>query len=88
MLIDTPHTPPELAKLLGTKPDTVRGWIDAGILEGVNVARADARRPRWIVMPEAWEAFMLSRSSRTAQRIQQTRQRSKRQKRKLKYCQL
>lgn len=65
MLIDSPVSPPKLAKLLGVKPDTVRSWIDSGKLEGLDCSAAGATRPRWLITPEAWERFCSTRSSRS-----------------------
>lgn len=64
MLIDSPVSPPKLAKLTGRKPDTVRGWIMSGALEAIDVSAAGATRSRWIITPEAWERFCATRSSR------------------------
>lgn len=88
MLIDSPKTPPELAKLCSVKADTVRAWIEAGLLEAVNFADPKSTRPRWRIMPEAWEAFLRSRSSRNKGEPVAKRRRKSGDKPKLKYCSL
>lgn len=88
MQIDTPKSPPDLAKLIGVKSDTVRAWINAGLLEAVNVADPSANRPRWRIMPDAWESFMLSRSSRLRLNPIVKRKQRAGKKPKLRYCQL
>ena len=77
MLIEAPATPPEIAKLMGVKSDTVRAWISAGHLEAINLADPGSSRPRWRVMPEALDAFLQSRSSRLTATPESRRRRRK-----------
>ena len=55
-------SPPEIAEATGKSPDTVRGWIESGELEGFN--GGNKVRPRWLVSQENWEAFIKKRSNR------------------------
>ena len=88
MLIESPLSPPALAAKIGIKADTVRAWIDAGLLEAINVADPASTRPRWRVMPDAWEAFMRSRSSRFKSKPAVKRKPKTTRKAKLRYCSL
>lgn len=63
-MITFPVSPPKLAQGIGRKPDTVRGWIDSGALEAIDVSAAGATRSRWLITEEAWERFCSTRSSR------------------------
>lgn len=49
-------TPPEVAKLLGVSPDSVRGWIASGALKAVNVA-GPGKRPSHRISREALAEF-------------------------------
>lgn len=40
-------SPPAVAKLLGTDPETVRVWIRSGKLPASNFAKPGAKRPRF-----------------------------------------
>lgn len=62
-MLDAPaKTPPEIAKRLKVKPETVITWIRSGRLQALNVASPGCRRPRYRVTPEALEAFERSLS--------------------------
>jgi excisionase family DNA binding protein len=71
-------TPPQYAKRLGVKPDTVVGWIRSGELRAINVARRDAKRPRYRISLDSVIAFENGRaasattSKPTKRRKQQT----------------
>lgn len=56
-------TPPEAAKLLRVDPSTVIGWIRSGELRAVNLARRDAKRPRWRISRAAIEHFLAGRAA-------------------------
>jgi hypothetical protein len=55
-------TPPQVGGLYGVSPDTVRGWIRAGLLQAVNVGRGN--RPRYRVTREALRAYDASQPGR------------------------
>jgi excisionase family DNA binding protein len=55
------QTPPQIAKTLGCKPDTVLAWIRSGELVAVNLARRGSTRPRYRIEPRALEAFLAAR---------------------------
>ena len=55
-------TPPEVAKALRVKPQTVHAWIRSGELTAINVANHGASRPRYRISPEAFAEFELKRS--------------------------
>ena len=52
-------TPPEIAELLGTAPETVVGWIKSGQLKGSNLATD--HRPRYVVQPDDLSKFLETR---------------------------
>ncbi len=54
-------TPPQAAKLLGVRRDTVLGWIRAGDLTAMNLARPGAARPRYRIGADDFERFRKSR---------------------------
>ena len=55
------QTPPQLAKEFGVHPDKIRGWINSGELEAVNLG--DSIRPRWRIESEGKAKFLAGRSS-------------------------
>jgi hypothetical protein len=55
-------TPPAYAARIGSKPDTVIGWIRSGELLAINVASRGATRPRYRISPEAIAEFERRRS--------------------------
>lgn len=81
-MLTVPATPPEIAKLLSVKPETVRAWIERRELEAVNLAAPGTTRPRWRIMPDALERFLQSRSNRRVNR-KTPRRRSRSKKLKL-----
>lgn len=65
-MTDKPLTPPEIARHLGVKADTVRAWITAGELRAFDVAvskRAGKHRPSWRIRPVDLETFIAKRST-------------------------
>lgn len=66
-------TPPEVAKLLGVKPDKVLYWIHRGELPAVNVAKQEGGRPQFAVTPADLEAFKMRRSTRQPVKVKRAR---------------
>ena len=58
-----PITPNELAKQLRTSWRIVISWIESGELAAVNVARSNARRPRWLIGQDAINDFLRRRAA-------------------------
>lgn len=54
---NTRLTPPDVAKRYGVSPDTVRGWIERGLLRAVNISPPGSKRPRHRIEPEALAEF-------------------------------
>jgi excisionase family DNA binding protein len=52
--------PPEVARLVGCSPDTVRDWIRSGQLRAANVARGS--RPLWKIQRDDLDTFLESRN--------------------------
>ncbi len=59
-------TPPEIAAEVGSRPETVIGWIRSGELPAVDFARRGALRPRFRVNRDDLDRFMRRRSVSTA----------------------
>jgi Helix-turn-helix domain len=59
-------SPPAVAKKFGIDPEKVATWIRNGELRAINVATRIGGRPRWRILPEDLEAFLLSRQSPAA----------------------
>ena len=53
-------TPPAIAKLLRVNVHRVLGWIASGQLTASNVGDG-INRPRWRIMPDDLDAFLLRR---------------------------
>ncbi len=62
-MIDRAISPAALARRLGVHPGKVRGWIRSGELRAVDLAENASGRPRWKIMPDAADEFLLSRQS-------------------------
>jgi len=57
-------TPPQVARQLTVKHDTVLAWIHAHELQAVNLAaRSGGQRPRWRISKQAIEKFLARRSA-------------------------
>lgn len=57
------YTVSDVAKLLRVGPDKVRGWLRRGELKGLNTSSAKCRRPRFIVLPDQFAAFVNGHSA-------------------------
>jgi len=64
--MNKPLTPPEIARHLGVKADTVRAWIAAGELRAFSVSINQNGRRRWRVRPQDLETFIVKRENRQA----------------------
>lgn len=51
------------ARRLGIHPSKVLCWIRSGELRAVNLAETPGGRPRWKILPDALDEFLLSRQS-------------------------
>ncbi len=69
-------TPPQVAKLLGVKGDTVRYWIHSGQLPAVNVAQKEGGRPQFAVTPAGLDVFTTRRSTRPPVKVKRARPKS------------
>lgn len=58
MLFDRCLTPPQFAKWLGVNRDKVLTWIHNGTLYAINVANPLAKRPQFVIPPDAIERFV------------------------------
>jgi excisionase family DNA binding protein len=72
-MIDRPATPPEIAKLLKIKPETIRAFIHRGDLKAVDLRSPGSSRPQWRIMPEHLAEFLERKTAR--EKIQPTRRR-------------
>jgi hypothetical protein len=61
---ETALTPPQLARLWGCKPDTIRALIDSSQLRAVNIAKKPGGRPRWRITPSAICEFENARAAK------------------------
>jgi excisionase family DNA binding protein len=57
-------SPPQIAKMLGVKSDTVRGWIEDGKLTAANVAKS-GKKKQWKVKRDDLDAFLERRQPET-----------------------
>lgn len=55
-------TPPELSRFIRTETATIRDWCEKQILKAVDTRADGAKRPRWKIDREAWEAFKRRRA--------------------------
>jgi len=62
--MDKTMTPPQVAKYLRVRRDTVLAWIRSGELRAINISNAS--RPSYRVDPADLEEFKLRRSNRAA----------------------
>jgi transposase len=53
----------EVARRYRVSPDRVRGWIRRGDLRALDTSDRRCRRPRWVVLPDALQAFELGRAA-------------------------
>jgi hypothetical protein len=56
------HTVPRLAKEWGIAPKKITGYIEAGLLDAVNLASVGCTRPRYGISDEAIAAFLARRA--------------------------
>ncbi len=76
LAISRTMTPPQVARILQVKSDTVRTWIRSGELRGFNVAAPSAQRPRFRVRDEDLQEFMERRELKPAQKSRRRARRS------------
>lgn len=70
-------TPRDIAESRAVSVDTVLGWIRAGELRAVNVARrAGGKKPRWRIAPADLERFEAARSNTPLPKPQRRRRRA------------
>jgi len=74
-------TPPQVARVLGVSPETVRGWIRSGELKAVNLADPQSPRPRYRIERDALTSFATGRET-----IAPTPNPQRQQSRKPRYC--
>ncbi len=68
-------SPPAIARRLGVKSSTVRGWIVSGQLRGVNLAAAGCSRPRFKVDPADLAIFLNRRAAGPTPKVPRRRKR-------------
>jgi excisionase family DNA binding protein len=56
----------ETARLLRVGEDRVRGWIKRGHLAAIDTADPGARKPRYVVLPDALQRFIQLRTVASA----------------------
>ncbi len=56
-------TPEAVGRRYGVSPETVIGWIEAGLMPATDLSKADATRRRWRVTEEQIERFERNRSA-------------------------
>jgi hypothetical protein len=70
------YTPNELAHVLRVSPDRIRGWIAAGELGAINLARHRCGKPRYVILPQHLAEFERRRAAapppKPAMRIKRT----------------
>ena len=68
------YTPPQIARHLGVKHDTVLTWIHGHELQAVNLAaRSGGQRPRWRISRQALDDFLSRRSASPPPKTRQRR---------------
>jgi hypothetical protein len=55
------YTPPTAAEFLGVSPEKIIHFIRRGELRASNITADPSGRPRYVITPEALEAFLASR---------------------------
>ena len=66
-------SPPQIAKMLGVKPDKVLYWIHTGKLQAVNVATQEGSRPQYMVTPAAFDLFKNRRTTQPPVKVKRAR---------------
>ena len=69
-------TPPQVAKMMGVKPDKILYWIHTGQLPAVNVAKKEGGRPQYAVTPAGLDIFTTRRSTRPPVKVKRARPKS------------
>lgn len=69
-------TPPQVAKMMGVKPDKVLYWIHTGQLNAHNIAKEEGGRPQYAVTPADLDIFKTRRSTRQPVRVKRARPKS------------
>lgn len=67
------QTPPQLAREMQVKPQTVIDWILAGELKAINIARRGCTRPRYRIHRSAVTAFEQARAAVPAPKVRRRR---------------
>lgn len=57
-----------VAKRYGVSADTVRAWINAGLLRAINAASPEATRPKWTILESDLDRFERLRASTNRRR--------------------
>jgi hypothetical protein len=70
MPVETAVTPPQLAARWHVSSEKILTWIANGELAALNVATRRGQRPRWIISPEAVDAFERARTAKPVTRQQ------------------
>ena len=69
-------TPPQVAKMIGVKPDKILYWIHTGQLPAVNVAKKEGGRPQYAVTATGLDVFTTRRSTRPPVKVKRARPQS------------
>lgn len=69
-------SPPQVAKMMGVKPDKILYWIHAGLLPAVNVAKKEGGRPQFAVTPAGLDIFSMRRTTQTPVKVKRARPKS------------
>lgn len=57
------YTVAQVAARYRVSSDKVRTWIRNGELKAINTARLSCAKPRWIILPDALDAFEKGRAA-------------------------
>ena len=66
-------SPPQVAKMIGVKPDKILYWIHTGVMPAVNVAQKEDGRPQYAVTPAGLDIFTTRRSTRQPVKVKRAR---------------
>lgn len=66
-------TPPQVAKMMGVKPDKVLHWIHMGELQAINVATKEGGRPQFAVTPADLDVFTMRRATQRPTKVKRAR---------------
>lgn len=63
------HPPKYYCKLSGLGHDHILKFISSGELRASNIASSEAKRARWLICEDDWDAFLANRATKEPDRI-------------------